>query len=196
MSAIPAVGEQVRRLRFELGLRLRPRMRPSADPPEPAADMTPASLPTSLYAAAQLYAGEQLRDLLVATIDLGLVVNHAHWNVRGLGSHPVQLVFDDLSEALAGQRALLARRIAQLGVAPDGRTGTVAAESRLPELGDGPLPPVDAAAAVVERLDRVADLARDQLGGPGASDPETWHVLTGLTHVLERHRRMLQRAGD
>jgi hypothetical protein len=72
----------------------------------------------------------------------------------------------------------------------------VAAESRLPELGDGPLPPVDAAAAVVERLDRVADLARDQLGGPGASDPETWHVLTGLTHVLERHRRMLQRAGD
>jgi starvation-inducible DNA-binding protein len=194
MSAIPTVGEQVRRLRSELGLRLRPGTRPGADPPERAVDMTPARLPTSLYVAAQLYTGERLQDLLVATIDLGLVVDHAHWNVRGIGSHPLLLLFDDLSEALPGQRALLARRAAELGVAPDGRTGTVAAESRLPEIGDGPMPAVDAAAAVVDRLDRVADLARDQISGPGASDPETRHVLTGLTQLLERHRRMLQRA--
>jgi starvation-inducible DNA-binding protein len=166
----------------------------SAESSERAADMRPARLPTSLYVAARLYAGERLQDLLVATIDLGLVVNHAHWNVRGLGSHQLQLLLDDLSEGLADQRERLARRTAELGVAPDGRTGTVAAESRLPELRDGPIPAVDAAAAVVDRLDRVADLAREHLSGPGASDPETWHVVTGLMRLLERHRRMLQRA--
>jgi hypothetical protein len=78
---------------------------------------------------------------------------------------------------------------------PDGRNGARAAESRLPELRDGPLPVADAAAAVVDRLDRVVDLAREQLDGPGASDPENWHVLNGLTRLLERHRGMLQRAG-
>jgi starvation-inducible DNA-binding protein len=154
----------------------------------------PARLPTSLYAAAQLYTAARLQDLLVATIDLGLVVNHAYWNVRGLGSQPLQLELRDLSEALAGQRALLARRTAELGVASNGRTGTVAAQSRLPELRHGPLPHVDAAAAVVDRLDRVADLARDQLSGPGARDPETCHLVAALTQLLERHRGMLQRA--
>jgi starvation-inducible DNA-binding protein len=191
MSAKPAVGEQMRKLRSELGMRLRPR----TQRPERPADTRTASLPTSLYAAAQLYAGERLQDLLVATIDLGLVVDHAHWNVRGLGSHPLQRLFDDLSEALAGQRALLARRAAELGVAPDGRTGTVAAESPLPQLRDGPLQVADAAAAVVDGLDQVADLAREQLSGPAANDPETRYVVTGLTQLLERHRGMLQHAG-
>jgi starvation-inducible DNA-binding protein len=174
----------------------------SARPPERApthppthAPTHPASLPTSLYAAAQLYTGEQLQDLLVATIDLGLVVDHAQWNVGGLGSHPLQRLLDDLSAALAGQRALLARRAAELGVAPDGRPGTVAAESPLPELRDGPLQAADAAAAVVDGLDQVADLAREQLSGPGASDPETRYVVTGLARLIERHRGMLQHAG-
>jgi starvation-inducible DNA-binding protein len=203
MSAKPAVGQQVRKLRSELGVRLRPRTRgmlprartqPSLEPTEPTADVTTAGLPTSLYAAAQLYAGERLQDLLVATIDLGLVVNHAQWNVRGLGSQALQAVFDDLSQALARQKAQLARRAAELGVAPDGRTGTVAAETRLPALQDGPLGVVDAAAAVVDRLDDVADLAREQLSGPSASDPETRHVVTALTQLIERHRGMLQRA--
>jgi starvation-inducible DNA-binding protein len=164
--------------------------------PARAAHTAPASLPTSLYVAARLYTGERLQDLLVATIDLGLVVDHAHWNVRGLGSHPLQRLFDDLSAALAGQRALLARRAAELGVAPDGRPGTVAAGSPLAELRDGPLQAADAAAAVVDGLDRVADLAREQLSGPGASDPETRHLVTGLTRLIERHRGMLQHAGE
>ncbi|MCW3050613.1 MAG: starvation/stationary phase protection protein [Solirubrobacterales bacterium] len=158
--------------------------------PNPA---RPASLPTSLYAAAQLYTGERLQDLLLATIDLGLVVDHAHWNVRGPGSHPLQRQFDSLSVALAGQRALLARRAAELGAAPDGRTGTVAADSSLPGLREGPLRAADAVAAVVDGLDEVADLAREQLSGPGASDPEARYVVTGLTRLIERHRGMLQR---
>jgi starvation-inducible DNA-binding protein len=162
--------------------------------PQRAADTRPAALPTSLYAAAQLYTGERLQDLLVTTIDLGLAIDHAQWNVRGLGAHPLQRLFDDLGDALARQRALLARRAVELGVAPDGRTGTVAAESRLPELRDGPLETADAAAAIVDRVDHVTDLAREQLSGPVATDPETRQVVTGLTRLLERHRGMLQRA--
>jgi DNA-binding ferritin-like protein len=155
----------------------------------------PAGLPTNLYAAAQLYAGERLQDVLAATVDLGRAAERARRNVRGRGSHPLQLLLDDLCEALAEQRAAIARRTAELGMEPDGRNGARAAESRLPELRDGPLPVADAAAAVVDRLDRVVDLAREQLDGPGASDPENWHVLNGLTRLLERHRGMLQRAG-
>jgi starvation-inducible DNA-binding protein len=144
------------------------------------------------HAAARLYAGEQLQRLLVATIDLGLIVNQAHWNVHGRGSHALQLLFDDLSEALAGHRHLLARRAAELGVAPDRRAYTVATESRLAQLADGPLPASDAAAAVADRLDRVADLAGQQLAALGASDCETRHVLTGLSQLVAQHRLALR----
>jgi DNA-binding ferritin-like protein len=154
-----------------------------------------AGLPTNLYAAAQLYAGERLQDLLAATLDLGRAVERARRNVRGRGSHPLQLLLDDLGEALADQRAVIAKRTAELGIAANGGNGAMAAESRLPELRDGPLPVADAAAAVVDRLDRVADLAREQLDGPGATDPENSYVLTGLTRLLERHRGVLRRAG-
>jgi starvation-inducible DNA-binding protein len=155
--------------------------------------MRTPSLPSSLYAAARLYAGEQLQRLLVATIDLGLVVNEAHWNVDGRGSQALQLLFDDLSDALAGHRDLLARRAAELGVAPGGGAG--AAESRLAELGNGPLSANDAAAAVADRLDGVADLARRQLTALGARDPVTRHVVIGLSQLIERHRLALQRTG-
>jgi DNA-binding ferritin-like protein len=115
--------------------------------------------------------------------------------VRGRGSHPLQVELHELGEALADQRAAIARRTEELGMAPNGRNGAAGADGRLPELRDGPLPAADAAAAVVDRLDHVADLAREQLDGPGASDPENWQVLNGLTRLLERHRGMLRRAG-
>jgi starvation-inducible DNA-binding protein len=157
--------------------------------------MTTGSLPSSLYAAARLYSGEQLRHLLIATIDLSLVVEHAHWNVHGRGSDVLHRLFDDLSDALAGHRDRLAQRVAELGVAPDGRLGTVAAESRLPELGNGPLPPGDAAAAVSGRLDCVAGLARQHLSDLGPSDAATRHVVLDLVHLIDRHRDMLQHTG-
>jgi starvation-inducible DNA-binding protein len=156
-------------------------------------DVRTASLPSSLYAAARLYAGEQLQRLLVATIDLGLVVNQAHRDVDGRGSQALQLLFDDLSEALAEQRDLLARRAAELGVAPDGRAYTVSAESRLAQLADGPLSANDAAAAVADRLGSVADLAGRQL--TALSDPVTRRVVIGLAQLVERHRSALQRTG-
>jgi starvation-inducible DNA-binding protein len=163
---------------------------------EPVAGMTAtASLPTDLYAAAQLYAGEQLQSLLVATIDLGLVIDHAHWNVQGVGSDALHVLFDDLSDALGRHRALLAQRAVELGAAPDGRPGTVAADSRLPEPGNGPLLARDAAAAIADRLDHAADLVRDQLSRLSASDPVTRHVLIGLAQLIERHRSMLRRLG-
>jgi starvation-inducible DNA-binding protein len=162
---------------------------------ERAADPRSAGLPTSLYAAARLYAGEQLQNLLVATIDLALVVKHAHWNVHGGGSPGLHLLFDELSDGLAGQGDRLARRAAELGVAPDGRAATVAADSPLPELDDGPLPAGVAASAIAEALDSVADLARRQLNGLGASDPTTRHVLIGLTQLIDRHRWKLGRSG-
>ncbi|MEA2341103.1 MAG: starvation-inducible DNA-binding protein [Solirubrobacteraceae bacterium] len=158
-----------------------------------AADSTSDDLPTSLYAAARLYAGEQLQNMLVATIDLGLVVKHAHWNVHGGGSPGLHLLFDELSDGLAGQGDRLARRAAELGVAPDGRAATVAADSPLPELDDGPLRVGVATSAIAEGLDSVAELARRQLDGMGASDPATRHVLIGLTQLIDRHRWKLGR---
>ncbi|MEA2303473.1 MAG: starvation-inducible DNA-binding protein [Solirubrobacteraceae bacterium] len=164
----------------------------SADRP---ADTRSAGLPASLYAAARLYAGEQLQHLLVATIDLGLVIKHAHWNMHGGGSNGLHLLCDELSDGLAGQGDLLARRAAELGVAPDGRAATVAAESPLPELDDGPLPAGVAASAIADGLDSVADLAHRQLNGLGASDPATRHVLIGFAQLIERHRWKLGRSG-
>jgi starvation-inducible DNA-binding protein len=158
--------------------------------------MRTAALPSSLYAAARLYAGEQLQRLLVATIDLGLVVDHAHWNLQGRGAQPLHRVFDELSDGLDGHRDLLAQRAAELGVAPDGRPGTVAAESGLEALGNGALPAGEAAAAVADRLDSVAALARRQLNDLGPSDPVTRHVLIGLADLIERNRAMLKHAGD
>lgn len=161
-----------------------------------AAERRATGLPSSLDAAARLYAGEQMQHLLVSTIDLGLVVDHAQWNAHGRGSDTLRQLFDDLGKALSGQRDVLARRAAELGVPPDGRARTVAAESRLPELGEGPFRAIDAAAAIAERLDRVAEMTRRELGVLSASDQATRDAVTRLAQLIERHHRwILQRTG-
>ncbi|MFD4251978.1 Dps family protein, partial [Amycolatopsis thermoflava] len=80
-----------------------------------------------------------LQRTLTDLIDLGLLAKQAHWNVTGPHFRAVHLHLDELAATTREHADSVAERLAALGVSPDGRASTVAAESTLPGLPAGPL---------------------------------------------------------
>jgi starvation-inducible DNA-binding protein len=58
---------------------------------------------------------EVLNACLASTVDLGLQVKHAHWNVKGHVFYGWHLLFDQLAENLHQQADRIAERAAALG---------------------------------------------------------------------------------
>jgi starvation-inducible DNA-binding protein len=144
-----------------------------------------------LSGAARLEAGLQLQGLLVATLDLGLLVKQAHWNVYGAGFRDLHLHLDEIADALREQADGLAERAVALGVSPDGRAGTIVASSPLEPLLEGPLMVDSATAAIAARLDAVIAVARGRLAELGDLDPVSQDLVISLLELLEQQRWML-----
>lgn len=136
--------------------------------------------------------GERLQRVLVAALDLGLAVKQAHWNLTGSGFRPIHLQLDEIADAVREQSDEIAERAATVGTPPDGRAATIAATSPLPTLRPGRLPVPEAVAAIADRLDAVAAIARAELEPLDASDLISQDLLIGFVAVLEKQRWMLR----
>ncbi|HWT92144.1 MAG TPA: DNA starvation/stationary phase protection protein, partial [Solirubrobacteraceae bacterium] len=99
--------------------------------------------------------GDRLQQILAATLDLGLQVKQAHWNLRGAGFRPVHLQLDEIADGLRDSADELAERAVTVGTPADGRSTTVAQTTPLEQLPAGPLGVADAVAGIAERLDAV-----------------------------------------
>lgn len=137
-------------------------------------------------------AGARLQQLLVGTLDLGLLMKQVHWNLRGPGFRSAHLQLDEIASDLGQYADTLAERAVAIGVAPDGRVRTIADSTPLDPLAPGPVPAEDAMAALADRVDALVSVARGQLGPLGDSDLVTQDLVIGLTGMLEKHRWMLR----
>ena len=136
-----------------------------------------------------------LQDTLVELIDLSLQSKHAHWNVVGPSFKPLHEFLDELTDQYRDWYDLVAERLTAIGIAPDGRSITVASCTPLEQLPGGQIPDTAVLAALDERVSLVAARIRDRAdaaGEAGAADLATQDLLIEVLRGIEKQRWMIR----
>ncbi|OAR22487.1 DNA starvation/stationary phase protection protein [Streptomyces sp. ERV7] len=136
--------------------------------------------------------GEALQGALVDLVDLALVAKQVHWNVVGPRFRSVHLQLDEVVDTARLHSDTVAERAAALGVTPDGRAATVAAESAIGKVPTGWIKDGDAVRILVDALGAVVTRMRERIDSTGDPDAVSQDVLIGLTADLEKHAWMFQ----
>lgn len=135
---------------------------------------------------------EALQGALVDLVDLALVAKQIHWNVVGPRFRTVHLQLDEVVTLARTHADTVAERSSALGVSPDGRAATVAAQSGIGAVPDGWVKDGDAVGTLVAALGAVITRMRQRIDVTGDPDPVTQDLLIGLTGDLEKHHWMFQ----
>jgi starvation-inducible DNA-binding protein len=136
--------------------------------------------------------GEALQGALVDLIDLGLVAKQVHWNVVGPRFRSVHLQLDEVVDTARMHSDTVAERSSAIGVSPDGRAATVAAQSAIGPVPEGWIKDTDAVRILVEALGAVIARMRERIDVTGDPDPVSQDILIGLAADLEKHAWMFQ----
>jgi len=124
-----------------------------------------------------------LQDTLTELIELALQGKHAHWNVVGPLFAPVHRGLDELVDAYREWYDEVAERLVAIGVAPDGRTATIAAAAPLEALPVGAMSDRSVVSAFASRVEIVAERIRgraDSMADDLASQDLLIEILRGL----------------
>jgi starvation-inducible DNA-binding protein len=136
--------------------------------------------------------GDALRGALVDLVDLALVAKQVHWNVVGPRFRSVHLQLDEVVDTARQHSDMVAERASAIGVTPDGRAATVAAQSAIGAVPEGWIKDEDAVRILVDALGAVIGRMRERVAVTGDPDPVSQDVLIGLTADLEKHAWMFQ----
>ena len=137
-------------------------------------------------------AGSELQATLVELVDLSLIGKQLHWNVSGRPFKPLHEHLDELVDSWRELSDTVAERSVALGIAPDGRAGTVSAGSGIDPVAAGAL---DTGAALHELVTRVADVTeriRGRMDRLGDLDLASQDVLVEVVRELEEQLWMLR----
>ncbi len=133
-----------------------------------------------------------LQQNLINLVDLALLMKQAHWNVFGANFRSIHLQLDEIIATVRDASDEVAERIAALGVAADGRSCTVAANS---DLADYPREFVDVKqtiALVADATKTTIDAIRAAIEKLGDLDPVSEDLLIAIAGPMEKHLWMLQ----
>ncbi|MCX4577904.1 DNA starvation/stationary phase protection protein [Streptomyces sp. NBC_01571] len=133
-----------------------------------------------------------LQGALVDLVDLSLVAKQIHWNVVGPRFRSVHLQLDEVVDTARLHSDTVAERASTLGVPPDGRARTVAADSGIGATPDGWVKDTDAVGTLVNALGAVITRMRARVEATGAADPVTQDIFIQITADLEKHHWMFQ----
>jgi starvation-inducible DNA-binding protein len=136
--------------------------------------------------------GNQLQAMLVELIDLSLLGKHLHWNVTGPLFRPLHEQLDEFVDSWRELSDVVAERAVALGYAPDGQAGAVAAVTELKPLARGPLEDHVVVRELSERLNDVADRARERMDRLGEIDSASEDVLIEVVRALEQQLWMIR----
>ena len=136
--------------------------------------------------------GEALQGTLVDLIDLSLLAKQAHWNLVGRRFRSVHLQLDEVVLAARNFSDLVAERLVTVGVPADGRSGTVARETGLPQLGEGWLGDDFVVSNLVELHAAVIQRMRERIAEVEDADAVSHDLLIQLTADLEKAHWMWQ----
>jgi starvation-inducible DNA-binding protein len=137
-------------------------------------------------------AGAALNRALVDLVDLSLVAKQAHWNLVGKGFRSLHLQLDEVVDAVRIFADDVAERAVTIGVAPDGRAGTVAKESAIAEHPAGWIQDTDVVEYFVAALKVAIGRLRKGIEETAEADIVSQDMLIGITAALEKHLWMFQ----
>lgn len=133
-----------------------------------------------------------LQKNLTNLIDLALLMKQAHWNVVGQNFRSIHLQLDEIIATVRDASDEVAERISTLGVAPDGRSATVAQESELSEYPREFVKVGETIRLVADATKATIDSLRSAIEKTGDLDPVSEDLLIGISGPLEKHLWMLQ----
>lgn len=158
--------------------------------------MTSSTRASHLPALAEPHAreevGRQLQGLLVELLDLAALGKHLHWNVVGPHFRPLHQQLDASVDSWRELADTVAERAATLGVAPDGQSATVAAESPLDGVERGSLEDHAVVRELTRRLADVAERARERIDPIGELDAASQDVVIAVVRALEEQLWMFR----
>src|SRR5262245_55970520 len=136
--------------------------------------------------------GGELQATLVELVDLSLIGKQLHWNIVGRPFKPLHEHLDELVDSWRELSDTVAERAVALGIAPDGRAGTVSAGSGIEPVAAGTL---DTDTALRDRGTRLADVTariRSRMDRLGELDLASQDVLVEVVRELEKQQWMLR----
>ncbi|MFC3995429.1 Dps family protein [Nocardiopsis sediminis] len=142
--------------------------------------------------AARKTTGDALQGAVVDLIDLTLVAKQAHWNVVGRTFRSVHLQLDEVVEVARDHTDTLAERAVAIGVNPDGRSATVAADTRISQPDAGYVQDDKAIALITDALSTVVKRFRKRIDATADPDPVTQDRLISAAEDLEQQHWMFE----
>jgi starvation-inducible DNA-binding protein len=139
--------------------------------------------------------GTLLQATLVDLLGLADGLRQSSWVMVGAQSAPSRSLLRESRERLSASAEVLALRLAAIGVAPDGRTQTVADRTEFGAPEPGWLEVSDAVAGVIEGISFCVVHARERLDELSTVDAVSAHVLLGVIAGLESESWEWQSAG-
>jgi starvation-inducible DNA-binding protein len=136
--------------------------------------------------------GNQLQAMLVELIDLALVGKQLHWNVTGPLFRPLHEQLDELVDSWRELSDIVAERAVALGYAPDGQSGAVASVTELKPVARGQLEDHIVIRELSERMNDVADRARERMDKLGEIDAASQDVIIEVVRALEQQLWMVR----
>ncbi len=133
-----------------------------------------------------------LQHNLVNLIDLALLLKQAHWNVVGPNFRSVHLQLDEIIITVRDASDEMAERINTLGIAPDGRSSTVAEQSALDDYARGFQKVPETLSNVADALKTTIEHLRKAIERLGDIDPVSQDLCITITAGLEKHLWMVQ----
>jgi starvation-inducible DNA-binding protein len=151
-----------------------------------------ARVRSTLSDDAQKVTGEALQGGLSDLVDLSLQAKQAHWNLVGPRFRMLHQQLDEVVDLARTWTDTVAERAVAIGVTPDGRVATVAAQSGLPQVEAGWISDDKVVAAFCERLHTIVVRMRERMAEVSEPDPVTEDLFLGLVAALEKQHWMFQ----
>jgi starvation-inducible DNA-binding protein len=136
--------------------------------------------------------GNTLQAMLVELIDLALLGKQLHWNVTGPLFRPLHEQLDELVESWRELSDVVAERAVALGYAPDGQAPAIAAVTELKPIARGALEDHVVIRELSERMNDVADRARERMDRLGEIDAASQDVIIEVVRALEKQLWMIR----
>ena len=156
------------------------------------ASTTQAHLPALAEPHQREDVGNQLQATLVELIELALFGKQLHWSVVGTLFKPLHEQLDELVDSWRELSDVVAERAVALGYAPDGQAGAVAANTELKPIARGALEDHVVIRELSERMNDVADRARERMDRLGEIDAASQDVIIEVVRELEKQLWMVR----
>ncbi|MFJ2743548.1 Dps family protein [Streptomyces sp. NPDC087440] len=147
---------------------------------------------STLPETARQITGIALQGALVDLLDLSLLAKQAHWTIVGPRFRSLHLQLDEIVATARSYADTVAERASAIGIAPDGRAGSVAASSKLPQPEAGWIADNDVVSLLVEALGGIIERMRERIAATDKQDPVTQDLFISLTAELEKQHWMFQ----